>query len=264
MLVFLERGGSDRARPAAAQAGRHPVRAQRLDFHRGTFRVRGDVVEIFPAYEEARALRVEFFGDTVEAITEIDPLRGKALRGLAARRDLSGEPLRHRAEPRLKRAVDGIRAELRERLAELRAENKLLEAQRLEQRTLYDLEMLEEMGFCPGIENYSRHLDGRAARRAAADAAQLLPERLPAGHRREPRHRAADRRHVPRRPLAQGDAGRVRLPPAVGARQPAAQLRRSSSARVGQVVYVSATPGDYELRAAAAAWSSSSSSGRPA
>src|SRR5262249_50842343 len=131
-----------------------------VDFHRGTFRVRGDVVEIFPAYEEARALRVEFFGDTIETITEIDPLRGKAQRGLAR---VAVYPASHYVtrEPRLKVAIQSIRDELLERLTELRVQNKLLEHQRLEQRTMYDLEMLEEMGFCHGIENYSRHLDGR-------------------------------------------------------------------------------------------------------
>src|SRR5579862_7991426 len=131
-----------------------------IDFHRGTFRVRGDVVEIFPVSEETRALRVEFFGDTVEAITEIDPLRGQVLHRLDK---IAIYPASHyvTTPDRMEHAVNGIKAELKERLAVLRAENKLLEAQRLEQRTLYDLEMLHEMGFCNGIENYSRHLTGR-------------------------------------------------------------------------------------------------------
>src|SRR5436309_1103359 len=130
------------------------------DFYRGTFRVRGDIVEVFPAYEDSSALRIEFFDDTIEAIQEIDPIRGKIQRRIDK---ACIYPASHyvTGEERMKQAIRGIREELRERLLELRGERKLLEAQRLEQRTLYDLELLEEMGFCPGIENYSRHLTGR-------------------------------------------------------------------------------------------------------
>ena len=130
------------------------------DFHRGTFRVRGDIVEIFPAYEDRAALRIEFFDETIDAISEIDPIRGKVLRRVDK---ATIYPASHyvTGKERLKEAVQGIRAELKERLPELRNQQKLLEAQRLEQRTLYDLELLAEMGFCPGIENYSRHLTGR-------------------------------------------------------------------------------------------------------
>src|SRR5918995_4789471 len=130
------------------------------DFHRGTFRVRGDIVEVFPAYEDRSALRIEFFDETIEAISEIDAIRGKALRRVDK---ATISPASHyvTGKERMKQAVAGIRDELRERLNELRDQRKLLEAQRLEQRTLYDLELLEEMGFCPGIENYSRHLTGR-------------------------------------------------------------------------------------------------------
>jgi excinuclease ABC subunit B len=147
------------------------------DFHRGTFRVRGDVVEIFPQYEAERALRVEFFGDEIDAISEIDPLRGAVV----------GRPKRAMVYPAshyvatddiLKRAVDGIRGELGERLAAFRAQGKLLEAQRLEQRTRYDLEMLEEMGFCHGVENYSRWLDGRAPGQTPYTLYDYFPEDL--------------------------------------------------------------------------------------
>ncbi|HYB13564.1 MAG TPA: DEAD/DEAH box helicase family protein, partial [Myxococcota bacterium] len=133
-----------------------------LDFHRGTFRVRGDVVEIFPQYENERALRVEFFGDEIELIAEIDPLRGKVV---ARPKRAMIYPASHyvATDQTIRRAVEGIRGELAERLAQFRGEGKLLEAQRLEQRTLFDLEMLEQMGFCHGVENYSRWLDGRAA-----------------------------------------------------------------------------------------------------
>ena len=133
-----------------------------MDFHRGTFRVRGDVVDIFPAHEEETAIRVEFFGDVVDAIWEIDPLRGEPLRRLTK---MAIYPASHyvTTQENLKRAIEDIGVELEERLQELMRQGKLLEAQRLAQRTHFDLEMLREMGFCHGIENYSRHLDGRQA-----------------------------------------------------------------------------------------------------
>ena len=132
-----------------------------IDFHRGTFRVRGDRVEIFPAYEEKLALRIEFFGDEIDHLAEIDPLRGNKLRSL---NQTTIFPASHYVTPAgtLKRATKTIMAELKERLEELRCENRLLEAQRVEERTLYDLEMMNELGYCNGIENYSRHLTGRS------------------------------------------------------------------------------------------------------
>ncbi|MGI9590639.1 MAG: DEAD/DEAH box helicase family protein, partial [Myxococcota bacterium] len=146
-----------------------------LDFHRGTFRVRGDVVEVFPQYEAERALRVEFFGDEVESIAEIDPLRGKVV---ARPKRALISPARHHMAPAaiLPRAIAGIRDKLRERIQDFRRREKLLEAQRLEQRTLYDLEMLEEMGFCHGVENYSRWLDGRDAGQTPYTLYDYLPE----------------------------------------------------------------------------------------
>ncbi len=131
-----------------------------IDFHRGTFRVRGDIVEIFPPYEQERAIRVEFFGDNVEALSIVDPLRGKKLDRLPK---ISLYPGSHYVTTRdnMTRAIHDIQKELDVRLGELRSLNKLVEAQRLEQRTRFDLEMMEEMGFCQGIENYSRHLTGR-------------------------------------------------------------------------------------------------------
>ena len=133
-----------------------------VDFHRGTFRVRGDVVEVFPQYENERAIRIEFFGDEVDGIAEIDPLRGKVLSRPSRALIYPASHYVATAEV-LHRAIHGIRGELQERLASFQRDNKLLEAQRLEQRTLYDLEMLEQMGFCHGVENYSRWLDGREA-----------------------------------------------------------------------------------------------------
>src|SRR5512137_540425 len=132
-----------------------------LDFHRGTFRVRGDNVEIFPAHDDEKALRVEFFGDTVDTISEIDPLRGIVLNRLTK---CAIYPASHYVATRetLERAIEEIRTDLRERLQWFRSNNMLVEAQRLEQRVMFDLEMMEEMGFCQGIENYSRYFDGRS------------------------------------------------------------------------------------------------------
>ena len=162
MLAFLEEGQTIERDRVLRKLVDIQYQRNDYDFHRGTFRVRGDIVEVFPAYEESRAVRVEFFGDEVEALYEIDPLRGKVIRKLQSVCDLSRP--RITSPPRIgwKTAVRNIRTELRERLELFRGENRLLEAQRLEQRTMYDLELLAEMGFCPGIENYSRHLTGRA------------------------------------------------------------------------------------------------------
>ncbi|MBA2403846.1 MAG: DEAD/DEAH box helicase family protein, partial [Bdellovibrionales bacterium] len=130
-----------------------------VDFHRGTFRVRGDVVEIFPAYEESQVVRIEFFDDVIDGISIIDPLRGKVIQSLN-RVDIYPKSHYVVGKDKLKSAVENIKLELRDRLKELEQENKLVEVQRLQQRTLLDLEMLDEMGFCPGIENYSRHMSG--------------------------------------------------------------------------------------------------------
>ena len=131
-----------------------------VDFHRGVFRVRGDRVEIFPAYEEDRAIRIDFFGDEIESIAEIDPLRGEVLRRLD---ELTLFPASHYVTEKgtLQRAVETVNAELKDRIDYFRSENKLIEAQRIEERTQFDLEMMLEIGYCNGIENYSRHLTGR-------------------------------------------------------------------------------------------------------
>src|SRR5260221_7012668 len=161
MLVFLEEGQTiDRDKMLRKLVD---IQYQRndYDFHRGTFRVRGDTVEVFPAYEEQRAVRIEFFGDEIEAMYEIDALRGKVIRKLQS---VAIYPASHyvTTSDRMEVAVTNIRQELKDRLEFFRQENRLLEAQRLEQRTRYDLEVLAEMGVCPGIENYSRHLTGRS------------------------------------------------------------------------------------------------------
>ena len=197
------------------------------DFARGNFRVRGDIIEVYPSYEEF-ALRIGLFGDEVDELTSFDPLTGKALR----RHDRTAVyPKSHfvTGRERLKEAVVTIKEELEVRRAELERDGKVLEAQRLHQRTMFDLEMIREIGYCHGIENYSRHLTQRQRRPAAADAARLPAVRRAGGGRRKPPDRAAGSRHVSRRPLAQGSARRVRLPPAVGARQPSARTSRSGN-----------------------------------
>ena len=132
-----------------------------MDFHRGTFRVRGDRVEVFPAYEEEKALRIDFFGDDIESIAEIDPLKGTVLHTIKKTAIYPASHYVTRSQTR-KRAVKAITEELKQRLEYYYKENKLLEAQRLEERTQYDLEMMNEIGYCNGIENYSRHLTGRS------------------------------------------------------------------------------------------------------
>jgi excinuclease ABC subunit B len=215
------------------------------DFHRGTFRVRGDVVEIFPAYEAERAVRVEFFGDEVESLAEIDPLRGVVV---ARPRRAMIYPASHYVanDEVLKRAAKGIRGELQERLAELRAAGKLLEAQRLEQRTTFDLEMLEQMGFCHGVENYSRWLDGRAAGEAPYTLYDYFPDDFLL---------VLDESHIGVPQIGgmyRGDRARKETLVEYGFRLPSALDNRPLrfdewEARVGQAIYVSATPADYEL-----------------
>src|SRR5580698_6797049 len=216
------------------------------DFHRGTFRVRGDTVEIFPAYEENRAVRIEFFGDEVEALYEIDPLRGKIVRKLQS---VAIYPASHyvTTSDRMEVAVTNIREELKERLEYYRRENRLLEAQRLEQRTLYDLELLAEMGFCPGIENYSRHLTGRSPGQAPPTLLEYFAKDYIC---------FVDESHVTIPQLGgmyRGDRSRKETLVDFGFRLPSALDNRPLNFEeweglVNQLVYISATPGDYELR----------------
>ena len=214
------------------------------DFHRGTFRVRGDIVEIFPAYEDLSAVRIEFFGDTVEALFEIDPLRGKVQRRV---RQAAIYPASHyvTTKERIKQAVRAIREELKERLEVLRKENKLLEAQRLEQRTLYDLELLEEMGYCPGIENYSRHLTGRNPGEPPPTLLSYFPDDFLL---------FIDESHVTVPQIGgmyRGDRSRKETLVEYGFRLPSALDNRPLNfsefeASVSQTIYVSATPANYE------------------
>ncbi|MBW2585775.1 MAG: excinuclease ABC subunit UvrB, partial [Deltaproteobacteria bacterium] len=216
-----------------------------IDFHRGTFRVRGDVVEIFPAHSENLAVRIEYWGDEIERIVEIDPMRGKVLEELDQYGIYPGShyvtPDEHR-----NRAIKSIREELLEWLPKLESEGKLLEKQRLEQRTMYDLEMLEQMGFCHGIENYSRHLSGRKEGEPPPTLLDYFPDDflviLDESHITVPQIGA----------MFKGDRSRKETLVEHGFRLPSAldnrPLRFSEwEERVGEVVHVSATPGDWEI-----------------
>jgi len=217
-----------------------------MDFRRGSFRVRGDVVEIFPQYESERALRVEFFGDEIEALAEIDPLRGKVV---ARPRRAMIYPASHYVATTaiLESACQGIRSELALRLGELRGAGKLLEAQRLEQRTRYDLESLEEMGFCHGVENYSRWLDGRSEGQTPFTLYDYFPEDglvfLDESHVSVPQIGG----------MFRGDRARKETLVEFGWRLPSALDNRPLrfdewEQRAHTRIYVSATPGDYELQ----------------
>ncbi|HXN32725.1 MAG TPA: excinuclease ABC subunit UvrB [Polyangiaceae bacterium] len=219
-----------------------------IDFARGTFRVRGDTVEIFPAYEREKAIRVEWFGDEIDAISEVDPLRGKVLRKID---EVSIFPGSHYVTPadRLTKAMAGIKDELRGRLGELKAENKLVEEQRLSQRTLYDLEMLEQMGRCKGIENYSRHLSGRAPGEPPPTLLDYFPKDyllfVDESHQTVPQISA----------MSKGDRSRKETLVDFGFRLPSALDNRPLrfdewESRATQTVFVSATPAEYELRRA--------------
>lgn len=217
-----------------------------VGFTRGTFRVKGDTVDIIPAYEEV-AVRVEFFGDDIDALYYIHPLTGDVIRQVDEVRIF---PATHyvAGPERMAKAVEDIKAELRDRLEDLENRGKLLEAQRLRMRTEYDLEMIEQVGFCSGIENYSRHLDGRPAGSAPATLLDYFPEDFLT---------IIDESHVTVPQIGgmfEGDMSRKRNLVEFGFRLPSALDNRPLTweefeQRVGQTVYMSATPGDYELAA---------------
>ncbi|GAB4298408.1 MAG: excinuclease ABC subunit UvrB [Desulfuromonadia bacterium] len=216
------------------------------DFHRGTFRVRGDVVEIFPAHEQERAYRIEFFGDTVEGIAEIDPLRGVVIQRLSSCAIFPASHYVASKETR-ERAMEEIRNDLRERIQYFRERNMLVEAQRIEQRTMLDLEMLEEMGFCQGIENYSRYFDGRKPGEPPYTLLDYFPNDFIL---------FVDESHVTIPQVGgmyRGDRSRKETLVNYGFRLPAALDNRpltfaEFASRIPQAVYVSATPAEYELR----------------
>ena len=248
MLVELSEGAEIERNALLKRLVEIQYQRNDVDFHRGTFRVRGDVVEIFPAYEEDRALRVTFFGDEIEEIAEIDPLRGRIIDRLPR---VHVFPASHyvATPPTLERAIKQIQEDLRLRLTELKAQDKLVEAQRLEQRTLFDIEMMEEMGYCQGIENYSRYLDGRSPGSSPATLLDYFPDDgllfIDESHVTVPQIGG----------MYRGDRSRKQTLVDYGFRLPAALDNRPLTfeefeARQFQTVYVSATPGDYELKKA--------------
>ncbi|MGY1616829.1 excinuclease ABC subunit UvrB [Geodermatophilus sp. SYSU D00691] len=215
-----------------------------LSFTRGTFRVRGDTIEIFPVYEEL-AVRVEMFGDEVERLYYLHPLTGEVVREVE---EIFVFPATHyvAGPDRMERAIRGIEAELEQRLAELERQGKLLEAQRLRMRTTYDIEMMRQVGFCSGIENYSRHIDGRAAGSAGSCLLDYFPDDFLL---------VIDESHVTVPQIGgmyEGDMSRKRTLVEHGFRLPSAMDNRplrweEFQERIGQTVYLSATPGPYEL-----------------
>ncbi|MDD7964852.1 excinuclease ABC subunit UvrB [Actinomycetospora lemnae] len=218
-----------------------------MAFARGTFRVRGDTVEIIPAYEEL-AVRIEFFGDEIESLYYLNPLTGDVVKQVD---DVRIFPATHyvAGPERMEKAVKAIEAELEERLAELERQGKLLEAQRLRMRTTYDIEMIRQVGFCSGIENYSRHIDGRGPGTAPATLIDYFPQDFLL---------VIDESHVTVPQIGgmyEGDMSRKRNLVEYGFRLPSATDNRpltweEFADRIGQTVYLSATPGDYEMRMA--------------
>jgi excinuclease ABC subunit B len=245
MHVYVERGQSLVRDDLIKQLVSLLYARNDYDFHRGTFRVRGDVVEIFPAYEDERAIRVEFFGDEVESLTEIDPLRGRVVQK-PKRALIFANSHYVSTEERLRQAVEGVREELEERIAWFRENDKLLEAQRIEQRTRYDMEMLSEMGYCSGVENYSRWLDGRAAGQTPYTLLDYLRKDFIA---------FVDESHVTVPQIGgmyRGDRSRKETLVDYGFRLPSALDNRPLrfeewEEKVSQLVYVSATPADFEF-----------------
>jgi excinuclease ABC subunit B len=244
MLLFLEKGQHIDRNDILRKLVDIQYTRNDFDFHRGTFRVRGDVVEIFPASHETTAVRIELFGDEIDGIAEFDPLLGTPLRKLER---IAVYPKSHYVIPdsRMKAAVDGIHEELRERIQVFRKNNKLIEAQRIEQRTMFDLEMIQEMGYCHGIENYSRHLSGRVPGEPPPTLLDYFPKDFLL---------IVDESHatIPQiGGMYNGDRARKQTLVDYGFRLPSALDNRPLNfeefeERVNQTVYVSATPADFE------------------
>ncbi|HEY0784063.1 MAG TPA: excinuclease ABC subunit UvrB, partial [Thermoanaerobaculia bacterium] len=244
MLHFFERGASEGLDRVLKRLVDMQYQRTQLDLYHGSFRVRGDVLEILPAYDDV-GIRVEYFGDEIERISRFDVLRGEAFEEVER---VALYPKTHYVTPedRRLRAIDTIREELTERLAELEAEGKLLERQRLEQRTRFDLEMLKEIGYCHGIENYSRHLSGRRPGEPPPTLFDYFPKDfllvVDESHQTIPQVRG----------MYHGDRSRKQTLVDFGFRLPSALDNRpldfaEFDARVGQRVYISATPAPWEL-----------------
>ena len=245
LILYLETGKEYKRQEVLKKLVEIQYKRNDIDFHRGTFRVRGEVVEIYPAYEEEVAVRLEFFGDELEAISTFDPLRGQRIDKIPR---VTIYPASHYVTTldNRKRAMDSIRVELKERLQELHAENKLVEAQRLAQRTQFDLEMMEQIGFCQGIENYSRHLTGRNPGDPPPTLVDYFPDNWLC---------VIDESHVTVPQIGgmyRGDRARKMNLVTHGFRLPSALDNRPLNFEewdkgLGECIYVSATPGQYEL-----------------
>ncbi|MFO0762700.1 MAG: excinuclease ABC subunit UvrB [Byssovorax sp.] len=245
LLIKLEKGTELRRDELLRKLVDIQYQRNDVDFHRGTFRVRGDVVEIFPAYEEAMAIRVEFFGDEIETIKEVDPVRGKVIGQLDRCAIYPGSHY-VTEQQQLRGAIEAIREELRDRLDYYDKAGRFLEKQRIEQRTMYDLELLEQMGFCNGIENYSRHLSGRKAGDPPPTLIDYFPKDflliIDESHQTVPQVGA----------MYRGDRARKETLVEYGFRLPSALDNRplkfeEFEQHYNTVIFVSATPGDYEI-----------------
>ena len=245
MLLFIETGMQMEREYALQKLVEIQYKRNDIDFQRGTFRVRGDVIDIVPVYERNEAIRVEFFGDTIERISAFDPLTQKNIREI----DRIGiYPASHYVTPKetLKRAVQSIREELLERIAYFESQNLLIEAQRIEQRTMFDLEMIKEVGYCQGIENYSRHLTNRPPNKPPPTLLDYFPDDslfiIDESHATIPQLNG----------MYRGDRSRKEKLIRYGFRLPSAFDNRplkfdEFNAHARQLIYVSATPAQYEL-----------------
>src|SRR6478609_6551844 len=245
MLIFVEPGMKIKREEFLQRLVELQYERVNIDFDRGVFRVRGDVVELYPSYQD-QAYRIEFWGDEIDAIYTIDPLLGEVLTKHETRIPIYPKTHYVMSKPTIKRAIKTIRDELVEYEEHLVNEGKIVEAQRLHQRTMYDLEMIKEMGFCRGIENYSRHLTGKAPGEPPPTLIDYLPRDtlmvIDESHQSIPQVRG----------MFEGDQSRKRTLVEYGFRLPSALDNRPLNfkefeARIGQTIYVSATPGPYEL-----------------
>jgi excinuclease ABC subunit B len=246
LLIRLEKGTEFRRDVLLRMLVDIQYQRNDVDFHRGTFRVRGDVVEIFPAYEEKTAIRVEFFGDEIEAIKEVDPIRGKVLRSMDRYAVYPGSHY-VTEQQQMRKAITAIREELRDRLEYYDKAGRFLEKQRIEQRTMYDLELLEQMGFCQGIENYSRHLSGRVTGEPPPTLIDYFPPDflliVDESHQTIPQVGA----------MYRGDRARKETLVEYGFRLPSALDNRplkfeEFEGHYNTVLFASATPADYEVQ----------------
>jgi excinuclease ABC subunit B len=249
MLLILDKGMRIRRDDLLRKLIEMSYSRSDIDFHRGTFRVRGDLIDIFPAYESNRALRIEFFGNQIDKLFELDPIRGIRETALSRVAIFPGSHYVASADTR-RQAIITIQEELRERLGQLKSLGKIAEAQRLEQRTLFDIEMMQEMGYCPGVENYSRHLSGRKSGEQPPTLLEYFPKDWLL---------IADESHVSVPQVGamyKGDRSRKSNLVEFGFRLPSALDNRplkfeEFEALIPQAIFVSATPADFEIQKSA-------------